>query len=407
MVKEGYKSTDIGVVPEEWDLLKIGDFTSSTAGGTPSTQIPAYWNGDIKWMSSGELNNHRIYDVEGRITELGLASSSTHMIPPDCVLIGLAGQGKTRGTVAINYVELCTNQSIAAILPSKKHSSDYLYHNLSNRYQELREMSSGEGGRGGLNLTIINNIVIPMPSLPEQEAIASALSDVDELITNLEKLIEKKKNIKHGVMQELLTGKRRLSGFTGEWTEMVIGKNGYLQKGSINPMLQPEDYFSEYSMPAFDETRSPAKVQGKTMHSNRTVISGRVLLFNKLNVRQKRIWLVDKCEENAVCSGEFLPYCSDSIDLRLLAQILYTDEVTADFIGMSTGTSNSQKRITPKAFLDYSLYLPTDMEEQKALADIFDDMDQEISTLQRQVDKYRQLKQGMMQKLLTGEIRLI
>jgi len=74
---------------------------------------------------------------------------------------------------------------------------------------------------------------------------------------------------------------------------------------------------------------------------------------------------------------------------------------------MSTGTSNSQKRITPKAFLDYSLYLPTDMEEQKALADIFDDMDQEISTLQRQVDKYRQLKQGMMQKLLTGEIRLI
>ena len=172
-------------------------------------------------------------------------------------------------------------------------------------------------------------------------------------------------------------------------------------------MLQPEDYFSEYSMPAFDETRSPAKVQGKTMHSNRTVISGRVLLFNKLNVRQKRIWLVDKCEENAVCSGEFLPYCSDSIDLRLLAQILYTDEVTADFIGMSTGTSNSQKRITPKAFLDYSLYLPTDMEEQKALADIFDDMDQEISTLQRQVDKYRQLKQGMMQKLLTGEIRLI
>ena len=233
------------------------------------------------------------------------------------------------------------------------------------------------------------------------------LSDIDKLIAHLEKLIEKKKAIKQGTMQALLTGEKRLPGFGGEWKEHIIGKCGYLQKGSINPQTEPEKYFAEYSMPAFDSTRSPAKVQGKTMPSNRTVISGKVLLFNKLNVRQKRIWLVESCEANAVCSAEFLPYSSDVIDLKLLSQILFTDKVTNEFIGMSTGSSNSQKRITPKAFLDYTLFLPTDIEEQKALATVFNDMDNEIIQLETQLEKYRLLKQGMMQKLLTGEIRLV
>jgi type I restriction enzyme S subunit len=250
-------------------------------------------------------------------------------------------------------------------------------------------------------------MVITLPELIEQECIVKVLNNVDELIANLENLIEKKKAIKQGTMQELLTGKKRLPGFNGEWKEHTIGKCGYLQKGSINPQTLPDHYFSEYSMPAFDSTRTPSKVQGKTMHSNRTVISGKVLLFNKLNVRQKRIWLIESCENNAVCSAEFLPYSSDTIDLKLLSQILYTDEVTNEFIGMSTGSSNSQKRITPKSFLDYSLFLPTDIEEQKALAEVFSDMDIEIEQLRSKLDKYRLVKQGMMQKLLTGEIRLV
>jgi len=106
-------------------------------------------------MNSGELHLKRVLDVEGRITEYGLKNSATKLIPEKCVLIGLAGQGKTRGTVALNMVQLCTNQSIAAIIPCEEVSSDYLYHNLDMRYKELRSISTGEGGRGGLNLTLI------------------------------------------------------------------------------------------------------------------------------------------------------------------------------------------------------------------------------------------------------------
>lgn len=194
----------------EWEVKQIGDFTDCKAGGTPSTRIPIYWGGSIRWMSSGELHLKRVYEVEGRITELGLSNSSAQMIPRNCVLVGLAGQGKTRGTVAMNCVELCTNQSIAAIFPNPTFVPDYLYYNLDFRYAELRELSTGAGGRGGLNLTIIKAIPIPFPSFDEQLAIAAVLSEMDTELTLLEQRLTKTRDLKQGMMQELLTGKTRL-----------------------------------------------------------------------------------------------------------------------------------------------------------------------------------------------------
>lgn len=161
-------------------------------------------------MSSGELHLKRVEDVEGRITDLGLNSSSTKLIPANCVLVGLAGQGRTRGTVAINLIALCTNQSIAAIFPSPSFVPEYLFHNLDARYDELRELSTGDGGRGGLNLKIIKGIEIPFPSLEEQKAIAAVLSDMDIELSALEARRTKVKELKQAMMQELLMGKTRL-----------------------------------------------------------------------------------------------------------------------------------------------------------------------------------------------------
>ena len=208
--KKGYKQSEQGEIPEDWDVKCIGDFTDCTAGGTPSTSILSYWGGENPWMSSGELHLKRIYDVAERITDEGLAKSSTKYVPENSVLMGLAGQGKTRGTVAISKILLCTNQSIAAIFPSAKHSTDYVYYNLDQRYEQLRGLSTGDGGRGGLNLTIIRNLLIPLPSIEEQTAIAAILSDMDTEIKTLQQRLTKTRQIKQGMMQELLTGKTRL-----------------------------------------------------------------------------------------------------------------------------------------------------------------------------------------------------
>lgn len=190
------------------------------------------------------------------------------------------------------------------------------------------------------------------------------------------------------------------------WKEFVIGKSGTLLRESINPELQPNVIFTEYSMPSFDEGKKPVKSYGREMHSNRTVLKDDVLLFNKLNVRKKRVWRLKKTGENSVCSGEFLPYQSDEIDLDLLCQILLSDPVTQYFEERSTGTSNSQKRIRPSVFLDFVIQLPEDMSEQRRMARALSDMDALIETTQKLIDKKKDIKKGIMQELLTGKKRL-
>lgn len=195
---------------ENWKKVKLGEITQVFSGGTPSTERPDYWNGEIPWMNSGELNLKIVNEVEGRISELGLKSSSTHWIPKGCVLIGLAGQGKTRGTAAYNTIPLCTNQSIAAIYPNEKvFNSKYLYFYFDTQYASLRELSSGGGGRGGLTKTHLLKYEIPIPykngspDINEQRRIASILSDMDSEIAAIEKEITKLQNLKTAMMQKM------------------------------------------------------------------------------------------------------------------------------------------------------------------------------------------------------------
>lgn len=214
----------------EWQVNTIGCIASSvSAGATPSTTKREYWGGDIRWMNSGEINLKRVYEVENRITEAGLKNSSTKILPVESVLIGLAGQGKTRGTVAINYVPLCTNQSIAAIQPNPKYFvPEFLYQNLDNRYLELRSMSTGDGGRGGLNLQIIKSVPIALPGIPEQKKIASFISAVDQKISLLTKRHELLIHYKKGVMQKIFNQEIRFKDKDGkdfpEWSTRRLGE---------------------------------------------------------------------------------------------------------------------------------------------------------------------------------------
>ena len=209
----------------EGEKRKIRDFTRVVAGATPSTGNKSYWGGDIRWMNSGELNLKRVYDVQGRITREGYEKTSTKMIPPYSVLIGLAGQGKTRGTAAMNYVELCTNQSIASILPSQDYYPEFLYQNIESRYKELRDISSGDGGRGGLNLQMINNLDIPYCSLTEQKKIGDFLLLLDYRISIQNKVIEDLRALKKAATTYLLESHDGEKRTLGEITESFSLRN--------------------------------------------------------------------------------------------------------------------------------------------------------------------------------------
>lgn len=199
--------------PKEYTL---GDVTVDIySGATPSKEKREYWiNGTIPWMSSGEVNLGQVYEVEGRITQLGYDKCSTKMVPEGSVVIALAGQGKTRGTVAILRTSVCTNQSLAALVPQKEIvSGEYLYYYLKTQYAKLREVSAGDGTRGGLNLKMLRAYKVVIPSHKAQDQIVSILDRFDsltnDLTSGLPAEIEKRRQQYEYYRDKLLTFKRK------------------------------------------------------------------------------------------------------------------------------------------------------------------------------------------------------
>ena len=171
--------------PNGVQYKSIGSFSKCVAGATPNSKNPSLWDGDIPWMSSGEVNKKTVYSTNRFITQLGFDSCSTKMVPAGAVVIALAGRGKTRGTVARIRIELCTNQSLCAIITDKTVDSDYLFHYLSGQYDNLRAVSSGDGTRGGLNLKMIRAYKVPVPPIEEQRRIADVLDRFDTLVNDI------------------------------------------------------------------------------------------------------------------------------------------------------------------------------------------------------------------------------
>lgn len=189
---------------DAWEQHKLGDHSEIVAGGTPNTGHPEYWNPkEIPWMSSGEINNKVIYSTDNMISKIGFSNSSAKWVKEKSVLIALAGQGKTRGTVAISEIPLTTNQSIAAIQPDSFLYYKFLFQNLEERYNELREVSSGDGTRGGLNKQIISDLEVLAPEIQEQIKIGDFLCGIDTLITLHQRKLEKLKNIKKACLEKM------------------------------------------------------------------------------------------------------------------------------------------------------------------------------------------------------------
>lgn len=167
-----------------WEQRKVSDVAEIIAGGTPSTKENSYWEPkEIPWLSSGEVHKKYITFTDDMISQIGMNNSSAKMVAKDSVLIALAGQGKTRGTVAINRIPLTTNQSIAAMTFNEDFIPEFVFYNLENRYDEIRRMSSGDGSRGGLNKQLVGDIEIPYTEKEEQERIGSFFEALDHLIT--------------------------------------------------------------------------------------------------------------------------------------------------------------------------------------------------------------------------------
>ena len=407
-----YKDSPLGKIPDDWEVKKVRNFAKSTAGGTPSTKVKEYWDGKIRWMNSGELNLKKVFEVEGRITEEGLKNSSTKLIPAKCVLIGLAGQGKTRGTVAMNMIELCTNQSIAAILPSEDYSEDYLYYNLDFRYDELRQLSTGDGGgRGGLNLSIINSLEVPLPPLPEQKAIAHLLSTWDEAISKTQALIVQKELRKKWLMQNLLTGKKRLEGFNGKWTEVPLGRL-FKHIKNINDGNNCHTIMTISSKLGLisQEDKFDRVIAGDSLKKYTQLRRGD-FAYNKGNSKTYPMGCIYQLEEKESALVPFVYICfspSNLINAKYYKHWFLDNSLDRQLKKIITSGARGDGLLNVNTDDFFKLRVPfPELDEQTAISKVMQTADKEIQLLKAISEKLREQKKGLMQVLLTGKKRLL
>jgi type I restriction enzyme, S subunit len=406
--------------PKGWKLIRVGDYAKLVAGGTPSTRVDAYWeDGDILWMRSGDVHKKRIFNVDGKITKIGLENSSAALLPKNSVLIALAGQGKTRGTVAINKVDLSTNQSVAAIIPKKELDYEFLYYNLDARYELLRRLSTGDGGRGGLNLQILKNIWCAVPPLPEQRKIADILSTWDEAIAKTEQFIAILQTRKKGLMQRLLTGEFRFAGFDDEWQEFKLGqiasKNRYsFTGGPFGSNLKAESYTTTgVRIIQLQNIGDGEFLDGYKIYTSEekadellscNIYPGDIIL-SKMGDPVARATIIPNTEERFLMASDGIRLEVDKkrFDTHFVLEAINAFEFRKNAIRHSVGST--RQRISLGDLRNLPIKAPTLAEQQK-ISSVLRSCNQEIELNSQKVKLLKLQKKGLMQRLLTGQVRV-
>lgn len=388
MIETRFKDTEIGKIPEEWEVKDIGEICQIVGGGTPSTDNPKFWNGQIQWFTPAELSDNIKFasKSERTISEAGLNNSSAKLLPKGTILL------TTRATIGIASILLnsaATNQGFQSLIVKPNNDVEYIYYLVHTLRKEMERRASGSTFKE-ISPSNLSSIQCAIPPYKEQRRIAKSLSNVDALIAAVEKKIEKKKLIKQGAMQQLLTGKKRLPGYEGEWVEKRLGDLLEYEQ-PIKYIVKSTDY-DENGIPVL--TAGKSFILGYTNEETGIYSNLPVILFDDFLTCSRYIDFKFKVKSSAVK----MLYLKDSrYNLRLIYELMQT----IDFPALD------HQRYWINQFSKLKVLLPSDPSEQRAIASILSNMDSEITALERKRDKLKELKQGMMQQLLTGKIRLV
>ncbi|MDE0282895.1 MAG: restriction endonuclease subunit S [Gammaproteobacteria bacterium] len=392
---------------------------SVTVGGTPSTSVPEYWGGAIPWMVSGDVHSGVINDVPTRISGLGLRNSSAMMVDPPSVAVALAGQGRTRGTAAYIRCALCTNQSVALLKGDPDElDTEYLLHNLSFRYSELRSRSAG-GGRAGLTKTILEQLPLPLPAISEQSKIAEVLSAVDRAIEQTEALIAKQQRIRTGLMQDLLTrGIDEHGNLRSEQTHKF--KDSPLGRIPVEwDVTKIGDQFVERKergltgLPVMSIVMNVGLVErslvDRRVETNLTPEQHALVCEGDIAYNMMRMWqgVLGRASFDCLVSPAYVVLRPlESTDSRFV-QWLFTDlRMIHAFCKASKGVVDDRLRLYPKDIFPILMAIPKCLDEHTLIADRLDAQHKAIESSISGLEKLQLLKRGLMQDLLTGNRRV-
>jgi type I restriction enzyme, S subunit len=413
-LKLGYKQTEGGVIPEHWDVKRFLDVAALERGkfSARPRNDPKYYGGDIPFIQTGDVTNSGgdITTFSQTLNDAGLKVSK--LFARDTLFFTIAAN---IGDVGFASFDTACPDSLIAITPNRQVDKRWLYHELKSRKKAFEGLAT-QNAQLNINLEKLRPYLLPIPPIPEQRAIAAALSDVDALIVGLDQLIAKKRDIKKAAMQQLLTGRTRLPGFSGKWEVKSMRSLGYTYGGltgkskvdftggtspyipfmnvMTGPTINPK--WLEY----VDVSRND--VQNLAMKGD--------LFFNGSSETPEEVGfcsvLLDDIAGlylNSFCFG-FRFHSAVKVSGLFFAYWFRCSEGRKVMAVLAQGAT--RYNIAKSAFLKLCLAIPCE-DEQSAIATILSDMDADITILESRRDKTRDLKQGMMQELLTGRILLV
>lgn len=412
MKETKFKNTEIGRIPDDWEVRTINSFCSVKTGPFGSMlHAEDYVAKGTPIVTTEHFKNGILPLVGKDIPQVGiedLKRMSSYTLTKDDIVFSRVGSVDINALVTVRQKGWLLSGRVLRVRPFKQTDSLYLHYGLLKHSVRSDIVSRAVGlTMASINTKILGETELSLPPLNEQHSIASALTSIDNLISSLGKLIEKKKNIKQGAMQQLLSGKIRLKEFTEPWVYRKISEIATTSSGGTPSRSIPNYYYGDIKWFTTTElkdnylydsvehiTREALNNSSAKMFSANTILMAMYgATIGKLGV------LKEPSTTNQACCAI---KCNDIVEIFLFYILLYNRKSIIE-----KGCGAGQPNISQAIVNELSFLVPPCEKEQQAIANILSKMDNEITALEAKRAKYEAIKQGMMQQLLTGKIRLI
>jgi type I restriction enzyme S subunit len=403
-IRAGYKKTDLGVIPFDWQIKELSQICNISRGkfSPRPRNNPIYYGGSIPFVQTGDVtkSNGLIAKYTQTLNELGLGVSI--LFKKGTILMTIAAN---IGYTGILQLDMACPDSLVAINGHSGISNEFINLWFIYRRQKIEDLSTS-GAQKNLNIELLSPFQIPVPKIEEQRAIATALSDINTLISSLEKLSAKKQDIKQAIIQELFKPKvgwkMKSLGDIGRFSKGHGIRKDESQSGTI-PCVRYGELYTKHS----DYIKAYYSFISKEVSlSSKQIKTGDILFAGSGETKEeigKCAAFIDNIE--AYAGGDIIVLSPTNVNSLFLGYILNSPFLQKQ--KSRRGQGDAVVHVSAAQLSSVLVPLPPTIEEQTAIAAALFDLDAELNALESKLQKYRQIKSGMMQTLLTGQIRLV
>ena len=401
-IPSGYKPSPLGIIPEDWKVKRLGDIAEITSGTTPSRENSSFYsNGTIPWVKTTDLNNGILNKTEELVTEKAIDKTSLKILPSGTVLVAMYGGFNQIGRTALLGMNATVNQALSALVCKQEAFNHYVLAWLNYHVGDWKRLAASSRKDPNITGKDVERFPILVPKIEEQQRIVSVLSLWDTAIAKQTALIEQLALRKRGLMQQLLTGKKRLKGFEGGWKEVRLGdvfdERNETNRGDLPLLSITGDKGVIYQS---ESDKRDISNEDKSKYKR---ICPNDIGYNTMRMWQGRSALSEL--EGIVSPAYTIVIPKDNVDVRFMAMLIKQPRIVYGFWTHSQGLVSDTLNCKFPDFCQVKVTIPT-REEQTAIADCFVEIDKEIEIQKQKLASLQEQKKGLMQVLLTGKKRI-